>query len=110
MVKLTIPAGPEALTPEWLTQALRQTNIITDAAVTSFNSEMIAEGVGLMGRLACVTLHYDRPKVAAPLARLHEHLSGMSEGCEGGCQCSCHQQEGSDAGSPEEKGTEAATT
>ncbi len=47
---------------------------------------------------------------AERLARLHEHLSGMSEGCEGGCQCACHQQEGSDTGSTEEEGSAAPTT
>ncbi len=44
------------------------------------------------------------------LAGLKKHLSAMSEGCEGGCQCGCHGQEGSDAGSPEEEGAETTIT
>jgi len=33
---MEIPDGPEAMTPEWLTQALCQTGIITSATVRSF--------------------------------------------------------------------------
>ncbi len=54
MAKLKIPAGPDELTPEWLTVALGQTGTITNATVESFDTEMIAEGVGLMGQLTQV--------------------------------------------------------
>lgn len=66
MATLPIPAGLGALTPEWLTQALRQTGAITEAAVASFDSRRIAEGVGYMGELAQITLRYDRPEAGAP--------------------------------------------
>ncbi len=66
MSKLTIPDGPGELTAEWLTSALRSSGTLTSAEVVSVDSEPIAEGVGLMGQLACVKLHYDRPEVAAP--------------------------------------------
>lgn len=66
MATLKIPAGPEALTPEWLTQALRQTGTIREAAVRSFDTEVIAQGVGLIGQLARVKLHYDREEPGAP--------------------------------------------
>ena len=66
MEKLKIPAGPQELTPQWLTHALRQTGTITSAAVTSFDSEIIAEGVGLIGQLARLTPHYDRAEAGAP--------------------------------------------
>jgi hypothetical protein len=46
MTFLTIPASPEALTTEWLTQALRSTGTITDARVTSCHIEPIGEGKG----------------------------------------------------------------
>ena len=66
MADLTIPAGPEALTPEWLTQALRETGTITKSAVTSFDAVPIGEGVGFMGQLAKVQLQYDAPEEGAP--------------------------------------------
>jgi thiamine kinase-like enzyme len=66
MLKLTIPNGPGELRADWLTGALRSTGTLTSAEVISIDSESIAEGVGLMGQLACVKPHYDRPEVAAP--------------------------------------------
>ena len=66
MSKLTIPGGPEELTADWLTRALRSSGTLTSAEVIKFESEPIAEGVGLMGQLACVKPHYDRLEAAAP--------------------------------------------
>jgi hypothetical protein len=66
MVKVKIPAGPAELTAEWLTQALRQSGTIVKSTIDSFDMEIIGEGVGLMGQLACVTPRYDRPEVGAP--------------------------------------------
>lgn len=66
MAKLKIPAGPQELTPEWVTQALRQTGTITNATVRSFDTEIIAEGVGLIGQLARLKLDYDGPEAGAP--------------------------------------------
>jgi aminoglycoside/choline kinase family phosphotransferase len=66
MSKLTIPGRPEELTADWLTRALRSSGTLTSAEVIKFESEPIAEGVGLMGQLACVKPHYDRPEAAAP--------------------------------------------
>ena len=66
MAKLKIPAGPQELTPQWLTHALRQTGAIEGATVRSFDAETIAEGVGLIGQLARVKLHYDGPEAGAP--------------------------------------------
>ncbi len=66
MAKLKIPAGPEELTPEWLTHALRQTGTLTNATVGSFDAEMIAEGVGLLGQLARVSLRYEGSDADAP--------------------------------------------
>ncbi len=66
MAKLKIPSGPRDLRPEWLTQALRSAGTLTDAEVTSFDTETIAEGVGLIGQLARLTLRYDRDAPGAP--------------------------------------------
>ena len=66
MASLTIPTDPEALTPEWLTQALRDTGTITKSAVASFAAEPIGVGVGFMGQLAKVQLQYNAPEEGAP--------------------------------------------
>ena len=67
MALLEIPSGPQELTPEWLTKALRSTGTIKSATVQSFEMEPdIAEGTGLMGQLARVTLGYDQPEQTAP--------------------------------------------
>lgn len=57
----TIP-GPEKITAEWLTEALRSTNTISDAAVTSVDLQSnIAAGVGFMGILGKLAVTYDKP-------------------------------------------------
>lgn len=66
MPNLKILAGPQELTPEWLTRALRQTGTIMNATVKSFDTKMIAEGVGLLGQLAQVSLHYEGFDAEAP--------------------------------------------
>jgi len=66
MSKLTIPSGLGELSADWLTHALRSTGTLTSAEIISFDSEVIAEGVGLLGQLACVKPQYDRPEAAAP--------------------------------------------
>jgi hypothetical protein len=59
-----IPANPGALTPEWLTQALRSTRTITNAWVTSCRVQLFGEGKGFGGQLARVGLDYDCAVVA----------------------------------------------
>ena len=72
---MLIPDGPQALTSEWLTQALRQNGTITSAAVTSFQTEAIgAEGEGITGQTARVKLVYDSDETTAPhtlIAKFH---------------------------------------
>lgn len=59
MASITLPSGPQELTADWLTAALRETETIGNGTVVeSFDVETIAEGVGLLGQLARVTLHY----------------------------------------------------
>ena len=79
MVKQKIPAGPQDLTPEWLTQALRQSSVIGDAAVSSLETETIAEGVGLIGQLARVTPRYDRPEAGAPASLIGKFPAAAPE-------------------------------
>ena len=79
MAKLKIPAGPEALTAEWLSHALRQTGTIANATVRSFDTEMIAEGVGLMGQVARVSLQYDGTEPGAPRALIAKFPAAAEE-------------------------------
>ena len=53
---MEIPAGPEALTPEWLTQAVRARGAIQDASVTAFEVKPMDQG-GL-GQIARLSLAY----------------------------------------------------
>ncbi len=62
----SIPASPGALTPEWLTRALRSTGTITDARVTSCHTELFGEGKGFSGQIARVGLRYDIAEASAP--------------------------------------------
>ncbi|MCF8531840.1 MAG: ecdysteroid 22-kinase family protein [Reyranella sp.] len=52
-----IPKDPAELSPEWLTDAL-QGGGATDARVASFDYEPIAAGVGFLGKLGRLRLHY----------------------------------------------------
>jgi hypothetical protein len=61
-----IPAGPEELTAEWLTEALRSSGVLKSASVTGIQSTPIGEGSGFIGQLAQVALEYDRPEPGAP--------------------------------------------
>jgi aminoglycoside/choline kinase family phosphotransferase len=66
MTALAIPTTFEALTPEWVTGALRASGVIGDAAVTEAQAEPVGQGVGLLCQLARITLTYDRPMAGAP--------------------------------------------
>ena len=66
MKTMTIPAGPEALTAEWLTDALRSSGVITTSRVVSFDAPRIGEGSGFIGQLAQVALRYDAAEDGAP--------------------------------------------
>ena len=79
MTMLKIPAGPRELTAEWLTHALRQTGTITDAAVVSFDNNLIAEGVGLMGQLARLSLRYNVPEPGAPRSLIAKFPAASEE-------------------------------
>ncbi len=79
MAKLKIPAGPDELTPEWLTHALRQTGTITDATVRSFELKTIGEGAGFMGQLAQVALLYEGSEAGAPRSLIAKFPSDIPE-------------------------------
>jgi hypothetical protein len=66
----SLPPGPTALTPEWLTQALRSTATITAATVTSCHIERFGEGKGFSGQIARVRLSYDFAEAGAPASMI----------------------------------------
>src|SRR5690242_4249691 len=64
--KLEIPTSPDAITTEWLTDALRAGGTIDAASVTSFDAEIVGAGSGFLGILAKLDLHYDTAEPNAP--------------------------------------------
>ncbi len=72
---MEIPNGPESMTAEWLTQALRQTGTITTANISSFQTQAVgAEGEGITGQMVRVMPVYDIQETAAPqtfIAKFH---------------------------------------
>jgi hypothetical protein len=63
---VSIPYSAAEITPEWLTRVLREGGHIGDARVLSFGQETIGEGVGFLGELTRLTLHYDKSVPGAP--------------------------------------------
>ena len=61
-----IPTSADAITAEWLTDALRSTSTIHTATVTHRRLEPIGDIEGFMGELTRVTLSYDRPEENGP--------------------------------------------
>jgi thiamine kinase-like enzyme len=84
MAELKIPSGPQELTPEWLTGALRETETIKSATVTSFDTTPTGEGTGLLGQLAVVMLHYDQPEEGAPASLVAKFPAAEPENRETG--------------------------
>ncbi|HXG01841.1 MAG TPA: hypothetical protein VNO23_00300, partial [Candidatus Binatia bacterium] len=81
---LEVPAGPEQVTPEWLTAALR-TRDQQHPAVAALDWEPVSDGLGFAGRVVRLKLRYEHGapepgrsmigKFAAPLASARELLN-----------------------------------
>ena len=65
IARLDIPASPEAITPAWLTAALRTSGVIADAVVTSINRKRFS-APGWTTQMARLALTYDRHQGRAP--------------------------------------------
>ena len=63
----------EEITPEWLTAALREGGTLDRGQVTSVKPERIAVGVGLMGRLARLTVDYEGADADAPRSIIYKY-------------------------------------
>lgn len=57
LTELTIPAGPEALDADWLTEALRRSGA-ADGRVVDFTVEPVGVGIGLVGALCRIRPRY----------------------------------------------------
>lgn len=60
------PTHPSELTPEWITERLRDAGAITASRVTGLTTSPVGEGIGFLGILAKATLEYDQPEPGAP--------------------------------------------
>lgn len=63
---LYIPSDPSAVTPEWMTKALRSSGIISRSRVVSLDSKIIGQGKGFTGQIARFQLVYDNHEPNAP--------------------------------------------
>jgi Phosphotransferase enzyme family len=66
MAKSTLPAVVDDLTPEWLTQALREEGTAGEAAVTGVEREVIGTGIGFVGVIVRLRLTWDRDDPSRP--------------------------------------------
>lgn len=66
MTTIAFPSTIDALTPEWLTTALRAGGHLDGAAVAAVSAEPVGQGVGLLCHLARLTLDYDGDAPDAP--------------------------------------------
>jgi aminoglycoside/choline kinase family phosphotransferase len=65
MAELTIPAGPETMTPAWLTTALQTSGVLTHAVVTAVTWQPLS-GQGWTTQMARLALTYDALEAGAP--------------------------------------------
>ena len=78
------PSTIEEVTPEWLTQMLQNSGALPEGQIKSFDSELIGQGVGILGLLYRVTLNYSADSSKAPetlvvkLPVQHEHTRHLT--------------------------------
>lgn len=66
MSQLSIPDGPEEITPEWFTTVFRENTIITSGTVVGVQTDIIGQDWGFTGVIAHVQLQYADHEEAAP--------------------------------------------
>jgi len=62
----SIPADPVAVTPQWLTQVLRDGGALQEATVTAVIPEQLGTGRGFTGTVLRLRLDYDQEEQGAP--------------------------------------------
>ena len=63
---MKIPAGPEAMTGEWLTDVLRATDAIDRASVRSLHTQVLGGTKGAISQVAHLRIEYDVEEAGAP--------------------------------------------
>jgi Ecdysteroid kinase-like family len=63
---MTIPAHPDDLTAQWLTDTFRATGTLPHGRVSHIDIQLLGGEKGMTGRLARVRLDYDIPNTGAP--------------------------------------------
>ena len=74
---MRIPSGPDDLTNDWLTGALREGNTIDKAAVVSFKTRPVSEGA--YGQIARLSLDYEPDEPGAPRSLIAKFSSATPE-------------------------------
>lgn len=76
---IKIPANPQALTADWLTDALRRHDSTRDVTVTRFAVMPLDENKGFYGQLVRLSLDYANSKTAAPQTLIAKFSSTTPE-------------------------------
>jgi hypothetical protein len=61
-----VPYTVEDLTAEWLSEGLRESGVLEDAAVTEFTMDVLGEQVGFNGEVVIIAPSYSPPSESAP--------------------------------------------
>ncbi len=61
-----IPERVEELTPEWLTDALRERGLLSDARICEVRHELLGAGEGFLGVVARLFLEFEREQTQVP--------------------------------------------
>ncbi|WP_309382455.1 oxidoreductase family protein [Cerasicoccus frondis] len=67
-MSLPVPETIEEITPEWVTQALRESGAIQNATIIQIESRILGQNVGFLSVVAWLGLTYDQPEPDAPKA------------------------------------------
>lgn len=70
---MELPKEVEEITADWLTAALREGGTLSEGCVREVSSERIAVGVGLMGRLARLSVEYEGAANDAPATMIFKY-------------------------------------
>ncbi len=61
-----LPTNPDAISPEWLTEALRSSGALPAGSVTAVEASIIGAGIGFIGTVARLKLTYSGAPTTAP--------------------------------------------
>ena len=71
-----LPPMPNGLTPQWLTEVLRENGVLApDVAMTGLSVSQVGEGVGMMSELSRLTPSYDGSAGDAPRSFIAKYAS-----------------------------------